>query len=67
MREELKPAEPIEVPAAGEPEWKGEVTEDKLTLILGGLLIPNQAFGKAMARKLLGYMRERGPDGKPGG
>jgi bacteriocin-like protein len=49
---------PIEVPSAGEPEWQGEITEDKLAQVIGGLLIPNQAFSKAMARKLREYMRK---------
>jgi hypothetical protein len=44
--------EPIKVPSAGEPEWQGEITEDKLTQVIGGLLIPNQAFSKAMAREI---------------
>jgi bacteriocin-like protein len=50
--------EPIEVPSAGQPEWQGEITEDKLAQVIGGLLIPNQAFSKAMARKLREYMRK---------
>jgi hypothetical protein len=56
--------DPIEVPAAGEPEWQGEITEGKLTQVIGGLLIPNQAFAKAMARKLRECMRsENAPVG----
>ena len=51
--------EPIAVPSAGEPEWRGEITEGKLTLVISGLLIPNQAFAKAMARKLCEYVQER--------
>jgi hypothetical protein len=49
---------PIEVPSAGEPEWQGEITDGQLTQVIGGLLVPNQAFAKAMARKLRDYMRK---------
>jgi hypothetical protein len=58
-------ADSIKVPAIGEPEWQGKITEGKLTQVIGGLLIPNQAFAKAMARKLREYMRkdaEQGPN-----
>jgi hypothetical protein len=51
-------SEPIQVPSAGEPEWQGEITDSQLTQVIGGLLIPNQAFSKAMARKLREYMRK---------
>ena len=41
----------IQAPSAGEPEWQGDVLP-KLDTILGGLLIPNQAMSKALARKI---------------
>jgi hypothetical protein len=50
--------EPIQAPPAGQPEWQGEITDGQLTQVIGGLLIPNQAFSKAMARKLREYMRK---------
>jgi hypothetical protein len=42
----------VNVPAVGEPEWQGEITDGKLDLVICGLLIPNQAFSKALARAL---------------
>jgi len=50
--------EPIQVPSAGEPEWTGEITEGRLDDVISGLLVPNQGFAKAMARKLRAYMRK---------
>lgn len=44
--------EAIKVPSAGEPEWQGEITDAQLDEVLGGLLIPNQAFAKALAREV---------------
>jgi len=56
--------EPIKVPAIGEPEWKGEITDGKLEQVISGLLIPNQALAKAMARQLFELRREKDVRGK---
>ena len=41
--------DPIAVPSAGEPAWEGVITDTKLEQVIGGLLVPNQAFSKALA------------------
>lgn len=54
--------QPIQVPPMGEPELPAEtVTERKLEEIIQGSRVihaRHQGFTKAMARKLLEYMRE---------
>jgi hypothetical protein len=54
--------EPIQVPTIGEPELPAEiVTERKLEEIIQGSRVihaRHQGFAKAIARKLLEYMRE---------
>jgi hypothetical protein len=42
----------IKVPSIGAPAWEGEITDNKLEQVIGGLLIPNQAFAKALAMEL---------------
>lgn len=46
------------LPAIGQPEYEGEITDGTLTQIIGGLLVPNQGMAKAIARKLREYMRK---------
>ena len=42
-------SDPIVVPSAGELAWEGAITDAKLAQVIGGLLVPNQAFSKALA------------------
>lgn len=57
-------SEPIHVPAIGEPEYTGEITDGQLSRVIAGQLVPNQSFAKAMARALREYMREEQSNGK---
>lgn len=48
------PAEPevVNVPSAGQPAWKGEITDRVIEMVIGGLLTPNQALSKALAMEV---------------
>jgi hypothetical protein len=44
--------EVVKVPSAGQPAYEGEITTQQLDEIIGGLLIPNQAVAKALAKEV---------------
>jgi hypothetical protein len=52
MTEQARRPEVISVNSAGDPIWKGEITDYQVDMVLGGLLIPNQSFSKAMALEI---------------
>jgi hypothetical protein len=43
----------MKIPLQTPPRWEGELTKDKLRMIVQGLLVPNQEMARRLAFELL--------------